>query len=36
MDLKTKFTPQTWPEHPEQSTVEGKNKVLRFLDIPRW
>ncbi|MGX9133541.1 cytochrome (ubi)quinol oxidase subunit III [Rummeliibacillus sp. JY-2-4R] len=30
MDLKTKFTPQSWPEHPEQSTVEGKNKFLGF------
>lgn len=26
--LDTKFTPQTWPEHPEQVTLEGKNKYV--------
>ena len=30
MDLKTKLTPQSWPEHPEKSTLEGKNKFLGF------
>ncbi|WP_342471165.1 cytochrome (ubi)quinol oxidase subunit III [Ureibacillus sp. FSL K6-3587] len=28
MMLDTKFTPQTWPEHPEQVTQEGKNKYV--------
>ncbi|MEK4285644.1 MULTISPECIES: cytochrome (ubi)quinol oxidase subunit III [Ureibacillus] len=28
MMLNTKFTPQTWPEHPEQATHEGKNKYV--------
>ncbi|AMW98309.1 cytochrome (ubi)quinol oxidase subunit III [Rummeliibacillus sp. G93] len=30
MNLKSKFTPQSWPEHPELSTAEGKNKVVGF------
>ena len=25
---ETKFTPQTWPDHPEQATMEGKNKFV--------
>lgn len=25
---ETKFTPQTWPDHPEQATAEGKNKFV--------
>lgn len=25
-----KYTPQTWPEHPETQTLEGKNKFLGF------
>lgn len=28
MDLNTKFTPQTWPDNPEQATQEGKNKYV--------
>ena len=28
MDINQKFTPQTWPKHPEQATVEGKNKLV--------
>lgn len=28
MDFNTKFTPQTWPDHPEQATQEGKNKIV--------
>lgn len=28
MDLNQKFTPQTWPKHPEQATMEGKNKLV--------
>lgn len=28
MDLNQKFTPQTWPKHPEQATLEGKNKLV--------
>lgn len=28
MDINTKFTPQTWPDHPEQATQEGKNKLV--------
>ena len=34
MDFNKKFTPQTWPDHPEQATLEGKNKFVRFLDFP--
>lgn len=30
MDYNTKFTPHTWPDHPEQATLEGKNKVVGF------
>ncbi|MGE7997135.1 cytochrome c oxidase subunit 3 [Lysinibacillus sp. NPDC093190] len=30
MDFNTKFTPHTWPDHPEQATMEGKNKVVGF------
>ncbi|WP_042471597.1 cytochrome (ubi)quinol oxidase subunit III [Bacillus ndiopicus] len=30
MDLNTKFTPQNWPEHAEQATMEGKNKFVGF------
>lgn len=30
MDINTKFTPQSWPEHPEQATMEGKNKFVGF------
>ena len=28
MDFNKKFTPQTWPDHPEQATLEGKNKFV--------
>ncbi|MEK5184250.1 cytochrome (ubi)quinol oxidase subunit III [Solibacillus sp. FSL R5-0691] len=28
MDINQKFTPQTWPKHPEQATMEGKNKLV--------
>ncbi|MCU9595062.1 cytochrome c oxidase subunit 3 [Caldibacillus thermolactis] len=28
--LDQKFTPQTWPEHPETATHEGKNKFIGF------
>ena len=28
MDFNTKFTPHTWPDHPEQATMEGKIKSL--------
>ncbi|WP_203362197.1 cytochrome (ubi)quinol oxidase subunit III [Bacillus sp. REN10] len=30
MQVEEKFTPQTWPESPEQATLEGKNKFLGF------
>ncbi|MCK1996289.1 cytochrome (ubi)quinol oxidase subunit III [Psychrobacillus psychrodurans] len=30
MDFNKKYTPQTWPDHPEQVTLEGKNKFLGF------
>jgi cytochrome c oxidase subunit 3 len=30
MDLNTKYTPQSWPEHAEHSTLEGKNKFVGF------
>jgi cytochrome c oxidase subunit 3 len=30
MDLNTKYTPHSWPDHPEQSTLEGKNKFIGF------
>ncbi|MEG0258493.1 MAG: cytochrome (ubi)quinol oxidase subunit III [Lysinibacillus sp.] len=30
MDFNTKFTAHTWPDHPEQATMEGKNKVVGF------
>lgn len=28
MEVNSKFTPETWPDHPEQTTVEGKNKFV--------
>jgi cytochrome c oxidase subunit 3 len=30
MDLNTKYTPQSWPQHSESSTLEGKNKFVGF------
>lgn len=30
MDLNTKYTPHSWPDHPESATLEGKNKFLGF------
>ncbi|PUB18056.1 cytochrome c oxidase subunit 3 [Paenisporosarcina sp. OV554] len=30
MDLNTKYTPQSWPQHAENSTLEGKNKFVGF------
>jgi len=30
MDLNTKYTPQSWPDHPENTTLEGKNKFVGF------
>src|SRR5690606_35839 len=30
MDLNTKFTPETWPAHPERATLEAKNKFVGF------
>ena len=30
MDINHKYTPQTWPKHPEQATLEGKNNVVGF------
>lgn len=30
MDINHKFTPQSWPQHPEQATMEGKNKFVGF------
>src|SRR3954471_21122680 len=30
MAAEEKFTPQTWPEAPEQATLEGKNKFVGF------
>ncbi len=30
MNVTEKFTPQTWPEHPETATMEGKNKFIGF------
>lgn len=30
MVLNTKYTPQSWPDHPENSTLEGKNKFVGF------
>ena len=30
MDLNKKFTPETWPDHPEKATLEGKNKFVGF------
>ncbi len=30
MAAEQKFTQQTWPESPEQATLEGKNKFLGF------
>jgi len=28
--LNTKYTPQSWPQHSESSTLEGKNKFVGF------
>lgn len=28
--LNHKFTPETWPEHPERATLEAKNKFVGF------
>ena len=28
MDINHKFTPQTWPKHPETATMEGRNKLV--------
>ena len=36
MDFNKKFTPETWPDHPEKATLEGKNKFVRFLALPWW
>ena len=30
MDFNKKFTPETWPDHPEKATLEGKNKFVGF------
>ena len=30
MDYNTKYTPQTWPKHAEQVTMEGRNKLVGF------
>lgn len=30
MDANKKYTPQTWPDHPETATMEGKNKFVGF------
>ena len=30
MDLNKKFTPETWPDHPERATLEAKNKFVGF------
>jgi len=30
MDLNKKFTPETWPDNPEQATLEAKNKFVGF------
>lgn len=30
MDFNQKFTPQSWPNHPEQATMEGRNKFVGF------
>lgn len=30
MHVEEQFTPKTWPEAPEQATLEGKNKFLGF------
>ncbi|WP_431029359.1 cytochrome c oxidase subunit 3 [Lysinibacillus sp. LZ02] len=30
MDINHKFTPQSWPQHAEQATMEGKNKFVGF------
>lgn len=30
MAEEIKYTPQTWPEHPETANLEGKNKFLGF------
>ncbi|MFC6038208.1 cytochrome (ubi)quinol oxidase subunit III [Paenisporosarcina macmurdoensis] len=30
MDLNTKYTPQSWPQNPENSTLEAKNKFVGF------
>lgn len=28
MDINQKFTPQSWPKHPETATMEGRNKLV--------
>ena len=28
MDINHKFTPQSWPKHPETATMEGRNKLV--------
>lgn len=30
VDLNKRYTPQTWPDHPETATLEGKNKFVGF------
>ncbi|GEK32671.1 cytochrome (ubi)quinol oxidase subunit III [Kurthia sibirica] len=30
MSSNQKFTPHSWPDHPEKATAEGKNKVTGF------
>jgi cytochrome c oxidase subunit 3 len=30
MDLNTKYTPHSWPQNSENSTLEGKNKFVGF------
>jgi cytochrome c oxidase subunit III len=30
MDVNKKFTPETWPDHPETQSMEGKNKFIGF------
>lgn len=30
MDLNKRYTAQSWPDHPETATLEGKNKFVGF------
>ncbi|AQQ53825.1 cytochrome (ubi)quinol oxidase subunit III [Planococcus lenghuensis] len=30
MDINKQYSPQTWPDHPETATLEGKNKFVGF------